>query len=175
MRIRYWSSDVCSSDRLEALAFRPRLELALSVNRVDGALTLKKIPIAVDDTPLRIRGTVGSSLYRSARAAGAPAKAVQAYLKALATKLSLDRDVSANDKFDIILGYRRAETGEVEVGDLLFAGLERGKKKDVNLLKWTADGRSQWCEASCVGEQRGHMVAHVAGRQKIGRAHGRNT
>src|SRR3546814_11117470 len=94
----------------------------------------KKIPLAVDYTPLRIRGTVGSSLYRSARAAGAPAKAVQAYLKALATKLSLDRDVSANDKFDIILGYRRAETGEVEVGDLLFAGLERGKKKDVNLL-----------------------------------------
>src|SRR3546814_7384878 len=77
---------------------------------------------------------------------GAPAKAVQAYLKALATKLSLDRDVSANDKFDIILGYRRAETGEVEVGDLLFAGLERGKKKDVNLLKWTADGRSQWLD-----------------------------
>src|SRR3546814_3785705 len=96
MRISDWSSDVCSSDLLEALAFRPRLDLALSVNRVDGALRLKKIPIAVDDTPLRIRGTVGSSLYRSARAAGAPAKAVQAYLKALATKLSLDRDVSAN-------------------------------------------------------------------------------
>src|SRR3546814_748996 len=150
---------------LEALAFRPRLDLALSVNRVDGALRLKKIPIAVDDTPLRIRGTVGSSLYRSARAAGAPAKAVQAYLKALATKLSLDRDVSANDKFDIILGYRRAETEEVEVGDLLFAGLERGKKKDVNLLKWTADGRSQWFEASGVGEQRGQLVAPVAGRQ----------
>src|SRR3546814_5724964 len=89
------------------------------------------------------------------------------YLKALATKLSLDRDVSANDKFDIILGYRRAETGEVEVGDLLFAGLERGKKKDVNLLKWTADGRSQWFEASGVGEQRGQLVAPV----EIGRAH----
>src|SRR3546814_17416685 len=121
MRISDWSSDVCSSD----------LDLALSVNRVDGALRLKKIPIAVDDTPLRIRGTVGSSLYRSARAAGAPAKAVQAYLKALATKLSLDRDVSANDKFDIILGYRRAETGEVEVGDLLFAGLEGSEERRV--------------------------------------------
>src|SRR3546814_7691696 len=94
MRISDWSSDVCSSDLLEALAFRPRLDLALSVNRVDGALRLKKIPIAVDDTPLRIRGTVGSSLYRSARAAGAPAKAVQAYLKALATKLRSEEHTS---------------------------------------------------------------------------------
>src|SRR3546814_19029548 len=130
-------------------------------NGGDGEQRLKKITIDVDDTPVGMRGTGGSSLYRSGRAAGEPAKAVQAYLKALATKLSLDRDVSANDKFDIILGYRRAETGEVEVGDLLFAGLERGKKKDVNLLKWTADGRSHWFEASGVGEQRGQLVATV--------------
>src|SRR3546814_10499172 len=134
-------------------------------NGGDGEQRLKKITIDVDDTPVGMRGTGGSSLYRSGRAAGEPAKAVQAYLKALATKLSLDRDVSANDKFDIILGYRRAETGEVEVGDLLFAGLERGKKKDVNLLKWTADGRYQWFEASGVGEQRRQLVAPVAGRQ----------
>src|SRR3546814_7524281 len=32
-------------------------------------------------------------------------------------------------------------------------------------LKWTADGRSQWLEASGVGEQRGQLVAPVAGRQ----------
>src|SRR3546814_7747945 len=97
-------------------------------------------------TPLRIRGTVGSSLYRSARAAGAHAKAVQAYLTALATKLSLDRDVSANEKFFIILGYRCAETGEVEVADLLFAGLARGKKQAVNLLKCTAVSRAHLFE-----------------------------
>jgi hypothetical protein len=33
-------------------------------------------PIAIDATPLRIQGLVGSSLYRSMRAAGVPAKAV---------------------------------------------------------------------------------------------------
>jgi murein DD-endopeptidase MepM/ murein hydrolase activator NlpD len=153
---------------LDAMSFRAKLELAVTVTRVDGKLQLTKIPIAVDETPLRIRGTVGSSLYRSARAAGAPAKAIQAYLKALATKLSLNSDVSASDEFDIILGYRRAETGEVEVGDLLFAGLERTSRKDVNLLKWTTGGRTEWFEASGVGEQRGQLAAPVRGRQSSG-------
>lgn len=150
---------------LDALAFRAKLELAITVNRLDGKLHVTRIPIAVDDTPLRIRGRVGSSLYRSARAAGAPPKVIQAYLKALSTKLSLDSDVSATDDFDIILGYRRAETGEVEVGELLFAGLERTSRKDVNLLKWQTGGRTEWFEASGVGEQRGQLAAPVYGRQ----------
>ncbi len=45
---------------LEKLAVRARLELALEINRVDGTLAMTRIPIAVDDTPLRIRGTIGS-------------------------------------------------------------------------------------------------------------------
>ncbi len=51
-------------------ALRSRTELG----RTDAAagLALTRNPIRVDDTPLRIRGTVGASLYRSARAAGAP-------------------------------------------------------------------------------------------------------
>src|SRR5690606_27094366 len=57
---------------LEALSFRARFDLQLAVERRDGRLVLDPRPIKVDDTPLRIRGTVGSSLYRSARAAGAP-------------------------------------------------------------------------------------------------------
>lgn len=150
---------------LDSLAFRAKLELGLTINRVDGQLNLTKIPVAVDDTPLRIRGAVGASLYRSARAAGAPAKAIQAYLKALAGRISVDSDITSNDKFDIILGYRRAETGETEAGDLLFAGLERTGRKDINLLKWTSGGRSEWFEASGVGEQRGQLVRPVTGRQ----------
>ena len=47
-------------------------DLALEVSRGDNGLVLTRKPIRVDDTPLRIRGTVGRSLYRSLRAAGAP-------------------------------------------------------------------------------------------------------
>ena len=88
---------------LEKLALRARFDLALTLNRAGRELTMTRQPIAIDATPLRIQGLVGSSLYRSARAAGAPARVVEAYIKALATKLSIGRDIDAADSFDLIL------------------------------------------------------------------------
>src|SRR3546814_5307452 len=123
---------------------------------------MRRIPIAVDTTPLRIRGRVGDSLYRSARAAGAPPEAIQSYLRVIGRQISVSRDIRAGDEFDIIVDYRRAETGESVTGKLLYAGLHRGGKPKLSMLEWTADGRCQWFEASGVGEQRGG---------KIGRAH----
>ncbi|MBB5684156.1 M23 family metallopeptidase [Sphingobium boeckii] len=145
---------------LDLLAFRARFDLRLEVTRVNGALALTRIPIAVDHTPLRIQGVAGSSLYRSARAAGAPAKAVETYIKALAGKMSIG-DVGANDRFDIIVEQARAETGEVETGDLLYAGLDRGKRQ-VRLMQWSVDGRTEWFEASGVGQKRGAMAQPVS-------------
>ncbi len=147
---------------LERLNIRAKLELALEVSRQDGALTLRNIPIAVDATPLRLRGTVGPSLYRTARAAGADPATIQAYLRVIATRLDVG-DIGADDRFDIIVAHRRAATGESETGDLLFAGLER-RGKPINMLKWTKDGRTQWFEASGVGEQRAALAQPVAGR-----------
>jgi len=72
---------------LDALAFRARFDLELEIARQgaegEGALTLERNVIRVDDTPLRLRGTVGPSLYRSMRAAGVPASAAQDYLRKL--------------------------------------------------------------------------------------------
>nr|WP_325065330.1 peptidoglycan DD-metalloendopeptidase family protein [Qipengyuania gaetbuli] len=149
---------------LEDLTFRARFDLELSVSRLDpGAeLTLAKKAIRVDDTPLRIRGTVGDSLYRSARAAGAPSSAIQAYLKALSQQVNLERDVRATDSFDIIVSHRRAATGERQAGQLIFAGLERGSRTPIQLMRWGKDG--QFYEASGVGEERGGLVAPVPGR-----------
>src|SRR3546814_15557730 len=73
-----------------------------------GELRLKKIPIAVNDAPLRITGTVGSSLYKSARAAGVPARLVAEYIKALSFGIDFQRDVGANAKFDIIFEDRKS-------------------------------------------------------------------
>ncbi|MGE0774431.1 MAG: M23 family metallopeptidase, partial [Sphingomonadaceae bacterium] len=132
-----------------------------------GPLALRRIPIAVDETPLRIRGVVGDSLYRSARAAGAPANALQTYLRALGGFLSINREVGADDKFDLVIAQRRAETGEVEIGELLYGGLEKSKK-NVQLMKWTIGGRSDWFEASGVGQRRGTFQKPVVGRQTSG-------
>jgi hypothetical protein len=50
---------------LESVAFRARFDLNLAINREGGALRVTRKPIIVDDTPLRIRGTVGSQgIYR---------------------------------------------------------------------------------------------------------------
>ena len=152
---------------LDHLLFRARFDLKLGVERVDGRLTLKRIPIAVDNTPLRIQGVVGSSLYRAARASGAPAGAVESYIRAIGSRLSIGRDVGSSDRFDIIVEQRRAETGEVEIGKLLYAGLDQGRRQ-TRLLQWTTGGSTQWYEASGVGETRGVMRQPVSGRMTSG-------
>lgn len=147
---------------VEALSFRARFDLALSVERQDGRLALIPQPIRVDTTPLRIRGKVGDSLYRAARAAGAPPSAVQQYLRALGQETDLDRGISADDEFDLVVSYKRAATGEAEAGELLYAGLLRDGKPRKQLLRWGREGR--FYEASGVGEMREGLVAPVPGR-----------
>jgi len=149
---------------LDQLAFRARFDLNLKILRDGDRLKLNRKAILVDNTPLRIKGVVGSSLYRSARAAGAPMEAVQKYLKVLGTKMSISRDIRSTDEFDLVLSYRRAETGEVEVGDLIYAGIDRGGKPKTQLLKWTSSGRTNWFEASGVGQSRGELVRPTGGR-----------
>lgn len=148
---------------LDALQFRARFDLTLMLSRnASGALTLTQIPIVIDRTPLRVQGRVGDSLYRSARAAGVPAKAVEAYIRAIASKLSISNDVNSDHRFDMIVEQQRAETGEVKFGKLLYAGLTRGNRT-MQLLQWTIGGRTEWFEASGVGEKRGGMTRPVPG------------
>lgn len=154
---------------LDALKFRARFDLELEIARSGadaetgqgGMLSLARNVIRVDDTPLRVRGTVGSSLYRSMRAAGVPASAVQDYLRTVDDHISMDREVRSTDEFDIIIAYRRAATGERQAGQLLYAGIERGGEPKTQLMRWGKDG--SFYEASGVGEQRRGLVAPVPG------------
>ncbi len=148
---------------LDHLAFRARFDLELAIERKDGALVLERRPIAVDSTPLRIRGPVGSQgLYRSARAAGAPLKAIAQYLQAIDQHVSLEGDISAQDNYDLVIGYKRSAKGERQLGELLYAGLERGGKPRLQLVRWGNDG--QFFEASGVGKQTGRYFQPVAAR-----------
>lgn len=147
---------------LEKLAFRARFDLALTIDRAGGALALTRHPIAIDHTPLRIRGTVGSSLYRTARAAGAPARAVEAFIKAIATRTSVGA-LGSSATFDLIVEQARAATGEVQLGSLMYAGLDRAGTK-VALVRWTDDGRDSWYDVKGTGERQGMLAAPVAGR-----------
>ena len=148
---------------LDKLSFRARFDLRVELNRVDGALALTRIPIAVDETPLRIQGRVGASLYRSARAAGVPARAVEAYIRALNTQVQVPSGINSDDRFDIIIEHRRAATGEVEVGSLSMPASSAPRGRDLQLMQWQSEGRSQWFEASGVGRPSGGFQQPVPG------------
>lgn len=152
---------------IEAMRFRARFDLNVAVARVGEALVVTPQPIAIDHTPLRIRGLVGQSLYRSARAAGAPAKAVEAYIRALAGRLSIGRDIGPDNVFDLTVAQDRAATGEVRLGELLAAGIDRDDGA-LHLFRWREDGNSGWFDLNGTGERRGDMAMPVDGHLTSG-------
>lgn len=149
---------------LERLAFRAAFDLNLVVQRAGEGLVLDRQSIAIDRTPLHVTGTVGASLYRSARAAGVPARVVETYIKAIAAQLPMGQ-LASDDRFDIVADQARAATGEVEVGQLQYAGLAHGRRT-VRLVRWgDKDGEGgQMLDPSGMIERRGALGMPVAGR-----------
>ena len=148
---------------LETMKLRARFDLAVTLTRTPQGLEMTQAPIAIDRTPLRLQGLAGSSLYRSVRAAGAPAKVVESYIKALAARMSVGRDVKRSDSFDLIIERERAATGETRLGKLLFAGLDHSGRK-VQLARLAGEDDGQWYDVNGQSERRGAMGMPVAGR-----------
>ena len=150
---------------LDLLKFRARFDLELEIARrgdnPSAPLSLARNVIRVDDTPLRIRGPVGSSLYRSMRAAGVPANAVQEYLQVLDDHVDIAREVRDTDEFEIVVAYRRAAPGERKAGKLLYAGVDRAGKPRTQLMRWGKEDK--FYEASGVGERRQGLLRPTAG------------
>lgn len=120
---------------LDSLAFRAAFDLKLEVVREGGALRLVRIPIRVDNTPLRIQGNVGRSLSQTLRASGIPAGVASDFMRQMGHVLDTQRDLRGKDRFDLVVEHRRAETGEREFGRLLYAGLDDGKRR-IALLRF---------------------------------------
>lgn len=153
---------------LDRVAFRARFDLDLAVVRGDEGLVAVARRLAVDETPLRIRGQVGPGLYRSARNAGAPMKAIQQYLQTLDAHLSLDSDIASSDTFDFVVAYKRSASGESETGQLLYAGLERGGKPLTQLVRFGPDGQFFDAAGGIDGGQSAATFAPVNGRMTSG-------
>ncbi len=144
---------------LQSLDLRARFDTKLEFRRVGNALQMRRIAIAVDRTPLRIQGVIGNGLYRSARAAGVPAQAVESFIRVIAAKASLD-DAVAGARFDIILEHAKSATGESQPGKLLYAGLNSGGR-NFRLMPWTVGGKTDWYEEGGVGQRQTGMVSPV--------------
>ena len=123
------------TDAVEAVDFVPKRAVSF-----EAPSTPKPAPVAAG--PLRIRGRAGDGLYWSLRAAGASPQVAAQYLAALATEIDVG-EVGPSDGFDLVLSANR---------DLLYAGLDRFADSDLQLVRWTAKGRSTWIDAANVGK-----------------------
>lgn len=147
---------------IDRIAVRVRFDLALTVERRNGQLVAMARPIAIDTTPLRIAGVAGPSLYRATRAAGATAGEAEAFIKALAARLSFAGDVAPADGFAMVVERQRASTGETRLGELLLARLDQPGRR-TELVRWSVGGQEGWFDADGRFERRGAVGMPVAG------------
>jgi murein DD-endopeptidase MepM/ murein hydrolase activator NlpD len=149
---------------IERIALRAGLDLNVALTGEAEGFNLSTTRIAVDNTPLRVRGRVGDGLYWALRASGVSPQAAGDYLRALAGQIDVGGQVGPDDRFDLIIANRRAATGESQEGPLLYAAIERAGASDVKLMKWTVSGRTDWIDANGAGRQVSAMVWPVAAR-----------
>jgi murein DD-endopeptidase MepM/ murein hydrolase activator NlpD len=100
-----------------------------------------------DPTIRRFTGQVGGDLSRSLVAAGVPETQGREYVWLLGKAIHISDGLSVDDRFDLVL--QRNPDGSL--GQLLYAGMDRVARADVELMKWT-DGKSViWVNADGVG------------------------
>lgn len=133
-----------SGRAIASIELSPRIDLKLRITRSNGTLQLERHEIAVDTTPMRIRGLAGAGLYFALRAAGASPEASADYLRALATEIDVGSDIGPNDAFDLIVASRRSADGARTLGPLLYAGISRLGARPIQLIRWS----STWVDAA---------------------------
>jgi murein DD-endopeptidase MepM/ murein hydrolase activator NlpD len=111
----------------------------------------------------RFTGRVGSDLSASLINAGVPEAQAREYVGLLARTFPLASGLSVDDKFDLIL--LRQPDGSL--GQLVYAGMDRVARADVELMKWTDGKHVIWVNADSTGgadEASGGFRMPVAGR-----------
>lgn len=121
-------------------------------------------PAAELDTR-RFSGRVGPDLTQSLEAAGVPQLQGREYVGVLARAIHLADGLSVDDRFDLVV----EKSPDGTFGRLLYVGLDRVARADVELLKWTDGKQVIWVNADGVGgEGQSDMRLPVAGRVTSG-------
>ena len=122
-------------------------------------------PAPATDGEQRFTGRVGDNLTASLQAAGVPERQGREYVWLLGKAIRLSDGLSVDDKFDLII--LKGEGGAP--AQLVYAGLDRIARADVELLKWTDGKEIIWLNADGVGgENSTAMHLPVAGRVTSG-------
>jgi murein DD-endopeptidase MepM/ murein hydrolase activator NlpD len=126
---------------LERLVYRGAFEHWVEVKRNGDNFAARLVPIKIDDTPLRLVGSIGRSLSSSAREIGAPRAVAQEFLTQMSYAIDFERDVRKADRFEMLFEREVAETGEVRTGNLLHAVLVANKKQErIELTRFAPGG-----------------------------------
>ena len=131
-----------------APAPRPHTLVGVAQRTLAAASTRAAVAQAESDASVRrFTGQVGPDLSQSLRAAGVPERQGREYVWLLAKAIQLADGLSVDDKFDLVI----ARNPDGSFGQLLYAGMDRIARADVELMKWT-DGKSViWVNADGVG------------------------
>jgi murein DD-endopeptidase MepM/ murein hydrolase activator NlpD len=139
-----------------AMPSHPQRALAATMHRAPGARLVHAAPPAIvqsaadtEEPAQRFTGKVGTNLTDALIAAGVPEREGREYIAVLGRAIDLRGGLSVDDKFDLIV--ERLPGGRW--GRLLYVGMDRVARSDVELLKWT-DGRNiVWINGDGVGGQ----------------------
>ena len=106
-------------------------------------------PAAAETDPSirRFTGRVGPDLSRSLAAAGVPERQGREYVWLLGKAIQIANGLSVDDRFDLVI-EREPDGG---LGQLLYAGMDRVARADVELMKWTDGKHIIWVNADGVG------------------------
>lgn len=124
-------------------------------------LPLAKPIVTANSSAIRVQGSVTEGLYWSLRLAGVSPQVAADYLKALSSRIDVGADVAPYDRFDLVV----SRTPQGGAKPLLYAALHRVGGSDVELLKWTSAGRTDWFDTDASGRDRSDgLMTPVAGR-----------
>ena len=100
-----------------------------------------------DPTIRRFTGQVGPDLSQALATAGVPERQGREYVALLARAIPLAEGLSVDDRFDLVV----QRNPEGTFGQLVYAGMDRVARADVELLKWTDGKNIIWVNADGVG------------------------
>jgi murein DD-endopeptidase MepM/ murein hydrolase activator NlpD len=139
---------ITAATALPPSATHARQEAAPRKNSAAPLASAQPLPARDGDIAARrFTGRVGDNFTASLLAAGVPEAQGRQYIAVLGRAIQLANGLSVDDRFDLVL--ERLPDGRL--GQLLYVGLDRIARADVELMKWT-DGRNMiWVNGDGVG------------------------
>jgi len=129
------------SQHLVAMKFRADPESRILLNRdAKGKFLAEKTAVKITRELMTIKGNIEGSLYVSAKAQGAPDRAIANLANAFAYDVDFQREIFGGDEFEAIFEVNYDDEGQlVSSGDILFARLKwRGKVKEKGYYRFAS-------------------------------------